>query len=155
MFIVPTIRLALPDEAARIALMSREYIEFDLGWSWRRERVLQAMADPATNVAVAHAGNGGLLGFGIMEYGEQHAHLALLAVAPPYQRQGAGARLMAWLEAPARLAGLEKIRLEARADNLGALAFYRHLGFAATGRSAGYYGGVMDAVRMEKSLRLR
>lgn len=155
MFIVPTIRLALPDDAARIALMSREYIEFDLGWSWRRGRVLQAMADPATNVAVAHGGNGGLLGFGIMEYAEQHAHLALLAVAPPYRRHGMGARLVSWLEAPARLAGLEAIRLEARADNPGALAFYRQLGFSATGRSAGYYGGVMDAVRMQKSLRLR
>lgn len=152
MYIVPSVRLALPDEAGRIALMSREYIELDLGWSWRRERVLAAMADPATNVAVAH-GSAGLLGFGIMEYGEQHAHLALLAVAPACRRQGVGAGLAGWLEASARVAGLEHIRLEAREDNPGAVAFYRRLGFEVVGRRTGYYAGVLDAIRMEKKLR--
>jgi ribosomal protein S18 acetylase RimI-like enzyme len=152
MYVVPTVRLAVPDEAIRIALMSREYIEFDLGWSWRRERVLSALADPATNVAVA-PGERGLIGFGIMQYGDQDAHLALLAVAPALRRRGAGARLVAWLEAPARVAGLEKVRLELRADNPDALSFYRRQGFEVTGRVPGYYGGVMDAIRMEKSLR--
>jgi ribosomal protein S18 acetylase RimI-like enzyme len=152
MFVIPAIRLARPQEAAGIALMSRDYIETDLGWSWRRERVLQAMADPTINVVVLH-GEHGLHGFGIMEYGELHAHLSLLAVAPPFRRRGAGARLVAWLQKPAQLAGLEKVRLELRADNPGALAFYQRLGFEPTGRSAGYYGGVVDAIRMEKRLR--
>ncbi|NML17225.1 GNAT family N-acetyltransferase [Azohydromonas caseinilytica] len=153
MFIVPAIRLALPDDAAGIARMSREFIEDGLDWSWRRERVLRAMADPAVNVVVAHDGRT-LTGFGIMEYGDLHAHLALLAVAPPYRQRRVGSRLVAWLEQPARIAGLEKVRLEARADNPGALLFYRRLGFEATGRAAGYYGGEIDAVRFEKSLRL-
>ncbi len=153
MFVVPAIRLARPQDAAGIALMSRDHIETDLGWSWRRDRVLQALADPAVNVAVLQIDQG-LVGFGIMEYGEHHAHLALLAVAPTHRRRGVGARLVDWLQKPAQLAGLEKIRLELRADNPGALAFYRRLGFEATGRSAGYYGGVVDAIRMEKSLRV-
>jgi ribosomal protein S18 acetylase RimI-like enzyme len=74
-------------------------------------------------------------------------------VAPALRRRGAGARLVAWLEAPARVAGLEKVRLELRADNPDALSFYRRQGFEVTGRVPGYYGGVMDAIRMEKSLR--
>lgn len=152
MYIVPTIRLARAQDALRIACMSRDFIEEGLGWSWRRDRVLRALDDPATNVAVAQ-GDAGVLGFGIMEYGEHQAHLSLLAVLPSRRRQGAGARLLQWLEQPARVAGLEKIRLEARADNLDALAFYRRMGFEATGRAAGYYGGVVDAVRLEKSLR--
>jgi ribosomal protein S18 acetylase RimI-like enzyme len=133
--------------------MSREFIEDGLDWSWRRERVLRAMADPAVNVVVAHDGRT-LTGFGIMEYGDLHAHLALLAVAPPYRQRRVGSRLVAWLEQPARIAGLEKVRLEARADNPGALLFYRRLGFEATGRAAGYNRGEIDAVRFEKSLRL-
>jgi ribosomal protein S18 acetylase RimI-like enzyme len=152
MFVVPAIRLARPQEAAGIALMSRDHIETDLGWSWRRERVLQAMADPSVNVAVLQIEQA-LVGFGIMEYAEYHAHLALLAVAPSHRRRGVGARLVDWLQKPAQLAGLEKLRLEVRADNPGALAFYRRLAFEATGRSAGYYGGVVDAIRLEKSLR--
>ena len=152
MFIVPAIRLALPDDAAGIARMSRDLIEDGLDWSWRRERVLRAMADIATNVVVAHDGQT-LTGFGIMEYGDQHAHLALLAVAPPYRQRRVGSRIVAWLEEPARIAGLEKIRLEARADNPGALVFYRRLGFEAISRAVGYYGGEIDAIRFEKPLR--
>ncbi|WP_298233421.1 N-acetyltransferase [uncultured Azohydromonas sp.] len=153
MFVVPAIRLARPQDAAGIALMSRDHIETDLGWSWRRDRVLQAMADPSVNVAVLQIDQR-LVSFGIMEYGEHHAHLALLAVLPSHRRRGVGARLVDWLQKPAQLAGLEKIRLELRADNPGALAFYLRLGFEATGRSAGYYGGVVDAIRMEKNLRV-
>jgi ribosomal-protein-alanine N-acetyltransferase len=136
-----------------IAEMSRDYIEHGLGWSWTAARVLAAVNDRATNTAVLHE-HEALVGFGIMHYGDASAHLSLLAVRPNQQQRGLGALLFAWLEKPALVAGIECIRLEARADNPNAIGFYRKQGFRESGRIAGYYRGSVDAVRLEKRLGL-
>jgi len=150
---VPDIRLAHPDDAAVIAAMSRDYIELGLGWSWTPCRVLRSIADRSCNVAVL-AEPDGLIGFGIMRYDDEIAHLALLAVRPQYRNQGLGRRLMVWLESPAVVAGIGTIRLEARADNPEAIGFYKRCGYRTSGVVTGYYEGMMDAVQLEKSLRV-
>ena len=105
MLALPDIRLATPADAAGIADMSRDCIEHGLPWSWTAARVLQAIHDPLTNVAV-HARRGQLQGFGIMQYGDDDAHLLLLAVSPVARHQGLGRGLTAWLEHTARTAGV-------------------------------------------------
>jgi len=147
----PAVRLATAHDAAMIAEMSRDYIEYGLGWSWTAGRVLAAIVDRATNTAVIGAG-ADIEGFGIMHYGDELAHLSLLAVRPNRQRRGLGTLLMQWLEKPAVAAGIQRIRLEARADNPHALGFYRKQGFRESARIAGYYRGTVDAVRLEKIL---
>src|SRR6478752_1447391 len=42
MILTPHISLAVPAHAQGIAEMSREYIEYGLGWSWTQARVLKA-----------------------------------------------------------------------------------------------------------------
>jgi ribosomal protein S18 acetylase RimI-like enzyme len=148
---LPDIRLALPADAGRIAAMSRDYVESGLEWSWTPARVLRSIVDHASNVAVIDAG-GAIVGFGIMQYGDHTAHLALLAVHPEHRNRGVGTRLMGWLEKPAVMAGIVRIRLEARADNPVAIEFYRRRGFEPHGRISGYYQGRIDAVRLGKSL---
>ena len=150
---VPNIDLALPLHAAGIAEMSREYIEYGLGWSWTRSRVQKAIGDASTNVAVLIERDA-LLGFGIMRYGEQRAHLVLLGVHHDHRKRGFGAMLLAWLEKCAVTAGLERIQLEARADNPNAIRFYREQGYRECGVASGYYRGTIDAVRLEKGLRV-
>jgi ribosomal-protein-alanine N-acetyltransferase len=145
------IRLARFTDATAIARMSRDYIEHGLGWGWTPTRVLRSIRDRATNVAVVHQG-GNLLGFGIMRYDDQTAHLLLMAVDPARRRRGMAAALLAWLETVARTAGIERIRVETRADNAPALAFYRGRGYAQVERIPGYYRGVEDAIRLEKNL---
>lgn len=152
MLVAPPIRLANPADAQRIATMSRDFIEFGLGWSWSADRVLQAMADRSTNVAVLEPG-GQLQGFGIMQYLDDEAHLVLLAIAPHRRHQGLGRQLLAWLEDAARVAGNTAIRLECRADNRNAIAFYHRLGYRETDRVPGYYEGRVDAVRMARHWR--
>jgi len=147
----PVIRLARISDTPAISRMSRDYIELGLGWRWTPERVLKSLRDRSTNVAVVHQG-GNLLGFGIMRYDERIAHLLLLAVHPMRRRRGLAAALLAWLEAVARTAAIDTVRVEARADNETARAYYRSQGYAETGRLAGYYRGVEDAVRLEKQL---
>ena len=151
MLALPAIRLAAPQHAQCIAELSRDNIEHGLAWSWTAARVLHAIHEPSTNVAVVEKHNQ-VHAFGIMHYGDEAAHLALLAVDPAHRHQHMGARLVAWLEQSARAAGIQHIRLEARADNLAAIAFYQRLGFAQSGRVTGYYEGILDAVQFAKRL---
>lgn len=146
------ISLALPADAVAIAALSRRTIEMGLDWRWTPQRVMNSMADANTNVAVARRGQD-LLGFAIMSYGDEDAHVLLLATQPRCRRQGVGSALIAWLEATAQVAGITTLYLEARSDNAGARAFYRHHGFEEVARRAGYYQGVEDAVRMAKTLK--
>ena len=151
MILSPHISLAVPAHARDIAEMSREYIEYGLGWSWTQARVLKAIHDPSTNVAVVREQDA-LLGFGIMRYGERRAHLVLLGVHLDHRKRGLGALLLAWLEKCAVTAGLEHIQVEARADNEAALAFYGDQGYRRQGIVPGYYRGMIDAIKLEKAL---
>lgn len=151
MITVPNIRLAHTHDAYVIAEISRDFIEYGLGWSWTRRRVLRAIHDDATNVAVVYE-QGSVLGFGIMEYGMDAAHLVLLGVLPSQQKKGLGAALVAWLEAPACIAGIERMVVEARCDNPEAIAFYKKSGFKILERIPGYYREMVDGIRLEKRL---
>ncbi len=151
MLLVRPIRLALPGDAQSIAAFSRDYIEYGLAWSWNRSRILRAIHDTATNVAVFHE-RGCVVGFGIMQYGETTAHLCLLGVQPTLQGRGLGEALLSWLERSAITAGIECVKVEARADNPRAIAFYEKRGFRVQARVPGYYCRRIDAVRLEKRL---
>lgn len=129
--------------------MSRDWIEHGLGWSWTAARVSHAIADVSTNVAVLVRGDQHE-GFGIMEYLDDTAHLVLLAIAPVMRHQGMGRQLLLWLEQSAQVAGSTAIRLECRADNNNAIAFYRHLGYRQVGTVSGYYERRVDAVQLAK-----
>jgi ribosomal protein S18 acetylase RimI-like enzyme len=87
-----------------------------------------------------------------MEYGDETAHLVLLGVQPLQRRRGLGRAVVLWLEACANTAGIGLIRLEARADNPTAIAFYESLGYRVASRISGYYSGLIDAIRLEKRL---
>ncbi len=147
-----TVRLATLADAGEIALMSRELIEAGLGWTWTRARVARNIASAAT-LTLAACDGGRLIGFAIMYFGDDHAHLNLLAVRPPWQRVGIGRHLVAWLEESGLVAGIGTIHLELRASNRGARRFYERLGFQEVARVPEYYGGVEAAVRMARDIR--
>jgi ribosomal protein S18 acetylase RimI-like enzyme len=144
-----TIRLATREDARAIAELSRREIEQGLPWRWTTPRVLRAIRDHGTNVAVALEQEV-LVGFGIMAYADESAHLVLLAVDPPARRRGVGSALLHWLERVAGAAGIAQIALEARQSNDAALAFYRAHGYQLTDTLIGYYLGVEDGVRLAK-----
>ena len=148
---MPSVRLATPSDARAIAELSRDHIEHGLGWSYTPSRILRAIRSKTTNVAVIHE-QGRLLAAGIMEYGDTTAHLVLLGVQPTQRRRGLGRHLLSWLEQCALTAGLEKISVEARADNPSAIEFYQGQGYRVRSRVPGYYRGVLDAMRLEKKL---
>jgi ribosomal-protein-alanine N-acetyltransferase len=145
------IRLATIDDAADIAAMSRDLIERGLGWKWTQARVRDSLRDPETNVALMRDG-AGVLAFGIMSYRDETAHLLLFAVRATHQRRGVGGQLLQWLEDVARTAGIGRIHVECRRDNPAARNFYGEHGYHEFVIAKGYYGGVEDAVRLEKQL---
>jgi [ribosomal protein S18]-alanine N-acetyltransferase len=147
-----SLRPAHAGEARVLAEMSRELVEAGLGWRYTPSRMAALMRDPDIVVLVA-CDAAQVAGFAAMQFGDEHAHLVLLCVAPAQQRCGIGRRLTEWLVGSARVAGIASIRLELRADNAAALAFYRHLGFTETQHLPGYYGGRIAARRMERTLR--
>jgi ribosomal-protein-alanine N-acetyltransferase len=154
-----TIRLAEPRDAQAVAMMSRDFIEAGLGWKYDAARVLRAIRDRDTLAVVACEGGksgaltrGTLTGFAIMEFGDERAHLVLLAVRPSHRRTGIGKRMLEWLLEPARVAGMASIHLELRAANEAARRFYRAMGFYETVLVPGYYRG--GEGRKEGALRM-
>jgi ribosomal-protein-alanine acetyltransferase len=145
------IRLAQPRDAARIAVMSRDFIESGLGWRWTEERIAKCMRDATINVVVAGEG-AQLSGFGIMEYRDEEAHLLLLAVQMAARRHGVGSALMSWLEATVLTAGIGMVYLESRLNNREARAFYKKLGYRELAVKPRYYRGREDAIRLAKDL---
>jgi ribosomal protein S18 acetylase RimI-like enzyme len=160
-----TIRPAEPRDAQAIAAMSRDFIESGLGWKYDAARVLRAMRDRETLAVVACEGAKGAVapsrtvvaGFAIMEFGDERAHLVLLAVRPSHRRLSIGQRMLDWLLDSARVAGMASIHLELRTGNDAARRFYRAMGFYETVLVPGYYrsgeGRKEGALRMLRVLR--
>lgn len=149
----PLLRLALPADATPIALMSRALIEHGLpGWSWHPQRVARSIRARDT-VAVVAADGGAIVGFAIMDFGDDHAHLGLLAVLPSRQRRGIGLCLMRWLEESALVAGIATVNLELRESNRAARDFYAALGFVESAYLPGYYQDRETALRMTRDIR--
>ena len=148
---ITTVALARPSDAREIAEMSRDLIEQGLTWSWTPSRVQHFITGPESSVVVARRG-GAIAAFAIMHFGDEVAHLNLLAVGPEHRRQGLGTRLMEWLTATAVEAGVFRINLELRTHNDAARAFYQSLGFDQLGVVQGYYQGREAALRMSRRL---
>jgi ribosomal-protein-alanine N-acetyltransferase len=146
-----SLRLARPADAAAIASLSRDSIEYGLQWRWTPARVAASIRAPNVNVLVACI-HGTIAGFAIMRYGDDIAHLDLLAVAPPYRRAGIGRQLLEWLEQCAIVAGIFNVTLEVRAGNEGAQLFYKRMGYRMLLQLPGYYQGVEAALRMGRNL---
>ena len=146
------LRPGRPDDAEKIAMMSRDLIETGLGWSWGPDRVSRSLRNKDTLTVVA-CDRDRIVAFAIMYFGEEHAHLNLLAVRPSHQRLGIGRRLVEWIVESAFAAGIATIHLELRASNYTARSFYRALGFAESAYIPGYYRGREMALRMMRVLR--
>jgi ribosomal protein S18 acetylase RimI-like enzyme len=137
-----SIGLAQASDAREIAEMSRDLIEQGLTWSWTPARVQHFISGPESSVVVARREQR-IAAFAIMHFGDDVAHLNLLAVAPEHRRLGLGSQLMDWLKRTA---------VELRTHNEAARTFYARLGFDQLGVVQGYYQGREAALRMSRHL---
>ena len=141
-------------DAERLAAMSRAHVEAGLKPAWGAARIRWHVRDPESVVLTARL-SVMVAGFAIMRYGEDVAHLNLLAVDPAHRRRGIARALVRWLEETALTAGTFIIGLELRAGNEVARNLYRALGYRELGQIPGYYQGLESAIRMARDVRAR
>jgi ribosomal-protein-alanine N-acetyltransferase len=148
------IELAGRADAAILAQMAERFVESGLRPAWGAVRIGWHIRDAESVVLTARHGSA-VAGFAIMRYGDERAHLNLLAVDPGHRRRGIARTLVTWLEDSALTAGTFTVTLELRAHNAGARAFYGVLGYFESGEVPGYYQGVETAVRLQRDVRVR
>jgi len=147
------LRQAKIRDATQIGNLSRTAIEYELEWSWTPQRVIKKIKDKNTNVVVAAEGNH-VVGFAVIGYLENEAHLDLFGVDPNYRRRGVGTKLIEWLEKTALVSGIGIIYLETRLKNMTGRKFYQKLGYKNIQRIHQYYDGRETAIRLAKDLWL-
>jgi len=82
-----------------------------------------------------------------------HIHVANIAVADDYRRQGAGNQMMEWMLSESAGMGCNASTLEVRASNQPARSMYRRLGFHPVGVRKAYYARpTEDAVVLLKQI---
>lgn len=148
------IGLARRADAEILAQMSQRLIESGLKPAWGAVRIGWHIRDPDSVVLTARQAHS-IAGFAIMRYGDDWAHLNLLAVDPRHRRRGVARTLLTWLEDSALTAGAFSVGLELRAPNCTARAFYAALGYQENGEVPGYYQGVEAAIRLKRDVRVR
>ena len=96
--------------------------------------------------------NGTLVGFiaGIYEDGD--ARILMLAVMGEFRRRGIGTALLNSFINSCNLNGIRKIYLEVRISNVGAIRFYKYMGFVEGSIYPKYYEDGEDALIMWKVL---
>ncbi len=99
--------------------------------------------------------DGHVFGYFLVSLAAREAHVLNICVAPEFQGKGHGRRLLRSLLHLARTRGADRIVLEVRPSNVGAIALYDHEGFNEIGRRPRYYparDGREDALVMAMEL---
>lgn len=144
--------LAKPSHGSHLAEMSKRLIEAGLPWhNWTPKRMTKSIKR-ADNVTLISKAGKQILGFASMQFGDESAHLNLLAVEEANQRHGLASDLLQWLEESCVVAGIQFISLECRKINTTAIKFYEKRGFTKFEEVRNYYCGTETAVRMRKLL---
>ncbi len=92
----------------------------------------------------------GIIGFILALREGEEVHIHDLAVVPEHRRKGVGSALLEELLAAA--AGAQRVRLEVRASNFAAQAFYKKHGFRATAVIPNYYDDGEAGILMTREL---
>ena len=77
-------------------------------------------------------------------------YLELLALLPPFQRQGIGARIVSWFEEAGRALGARNLWVCASSFNDGALRFYQRHGFQPAATVPGLVADGYEEILLRK-----
>jgi ribosomal-protein-alanine N-acetyltransferase len=97
----------------------------------------------------------GIIGYGVIGCAAGEAHVLNVCVAPEHQGHGHGRQILRRLIDIARWHMTDRVFLEVRPTNLGAIALYDSEGFNEIGRRPNYYPAVKgreDAIVMAREL---
>jgi len=144
------IRAAGPEDVGAVALLEDECLGAD-AWSEGlvREGVLGRL--PTVTYLVAEA-DGEVVGHAVTSSAGDIAELQRIAVAQSHRRQGIAGSLLDAVVDAARRTPADRLLLEVREDNRGALSFYAGQGFVEIDRRPRYYADGTTAVVLRRPL---
>jgi len=148
-----TVRPATTGDVPAIAALERENLGAD---AWSEALVAEGVAGnlPTVSYLVAEAGDGsGVVGHATASVVGDIAELQRIAVDPAHRRAGLASELLDAVIGAARTGGADRLLLEVREDNAGALAFYAARGFVEVDRRRRYYRDGATAVVLRRGLR--
>jgi ribosomal-protein-alanine N-acetyltransferase len=145
------IRAATPDDVPAIAGLERDSLGAD---AWSESLVVEGVHGrlPTVHYLVAEAG-GDVVGYAAASIVADIAELQRIAVDASHRRTGLASELLRAVIDAAGAAEVERVLLEVREDNAGALAFYAAAGFGEIARRARYYRDGATAVVLALTLR--
>ncbi|ABL83162.1 MULTISPECIES: GNAT family N-acetyltransferase [unclassified Nocardioides] len=149
-----TVRPATAEDAAAIAALERDNLGAD---AWSPALVQEGVAGNLPTVAYLVAevdGDAGpqVVGHAATSVVADIAELQRIAVDPAHRRTGVATELLDAAVAAARAGGADRLLLEVREDNAGALAFYAARGFVEVDRRRRYYRDGATAVVLRLGL---
>lgn len=149
-----SVRAATPADLDAVAALEEECLGAD---AWSRGLVEAGLAGEVPTVvylvAEADGPDSPVVGHAVASIVADVAELQRIAVTPTARRGGHATALLDDVVARSRAAGAERLLLEVREDNAGALAFYAARGFVEVDRRRRYYRDGATAVVLRRGLR--
>jgi ribosomal protein S18 acetylase RimI-like enzyme len=119
--------------------------------SFSREHIRRVLSDARTTTFLYVEGDR-VLGSVMVSIDGSASRIISIGTHPTHQRRGIGRRLMQLAEEQAVRSGAQEIRLEVGVGNIGAIRFYKLLGYSVQGTLPRYYSWGEDAYAMTKPL---
>ncbi|RNL80963.1 GNAT family N-acetyltransferase [Nocardioides marmorisolisilvae] len=120
--------------------------------AWSENLVRDGIEGGLPTISYLVAEDDGIQGYAVASYAGDIAELQRIGVAEDARRRGLATALLDEVVAHAPSTGADRMLLEVRADNTGALSFYAARGFVEIDRRPRYYRDGTDAVVMRLPL---
>jgi len=148
------LRRGRPSDLDALDALEREIFKSRLfsGHLLSRASVRRLLASPSATFIVAEVGEPAGYVLVLYRANSPAARIYSIGVAPRFRRRGWARMLVAAAERDAVRRGRDALRLEVRANDRGTISLYESCGYRRIGRAAGYYGGRVDALRLERTL---
>lgn len=145
-----TVRPATVDDVLAVAELERANLGDD---AWSPGLVEEGIVGnlPTIHYLVAEV-EGSVVGHATASIVADIAELQRIAVDPPHRRTGLASALLDAVVDLARAEGADRLLLEVREDNAGALAFYAARGFVEVDRRRRYYRDGATAVVLRRGV---
>lgn len=142
------VRAAGPDDVDAVAASETDNLGRD---AWSPQLVAEGVLGrlPTVHYLVAEV-DAAVVGHAVASVVDDLVELQRIAVAAAHRRTGVAGALLDAVLTLARDRGAERVLLEVREDNAGALAFYATRGFAELSRRPRYYSDGATAVVLER-----
>ena len=146
----PTIRPAEPSDVGAVSELERDCLGRD---AWSETLVRQGIEGslPTVSYLVAEVEDA-VVGHAVVSHVFDIAELQRIAVAEEHRRHGVAARLLASVVDVTRRTTADRLLLEVREDNAGALAFYAGQGFVEIDRRPRYYRDGATAIVLRRAV---